>query len=119
MIIDDDVILPPEFQVRQRSIVIIPLVPQSQHRQIPLQTLRERPEIKAVSFAIQGKTESGKPKLLSSLQDAEYKVVGAAKQLQSKFGTALFCHGAIGLWRRDILGKHILWHHDTDFHGGE
>ena len=74
--------------------------------------------MKAVSFAISAKTESGKKNFLVSLQDAEYKVVGAVKQFQSMYGTTLFCHGAIGLWRRDILGKHILWDHDTDFHGG-
>lgn len=56
--------------------------------------------------------------MLVELQDAEYKFVGAVKIFQDKLGTTLFCHGAIGLWRRDILGQKILWNHDTEFHGG-
>ncbi len=39
------------------------------------------------------------------------------KQLQWRFGSTMSCHGAIGLWRRDVLGKKILWDHDTVFHG--
>ena len=42
-----------------------------------------------------------------ALQDAEYKLVGTMKQLQEKMGTSMYCHGAIGLWRRDVLGKKV------------
>lgn len=94
LLIDDDVPLPPDLQV-------------------PLATLNASPNIQAVSYAIQAATESGRWNLLVDLQDAEYKVAGAMKQLQARMGSTLYCHGAIGLWRRDILGKKILWDHDT------
>ncbi len=37
---------------------------------------------------------------------------GFIKQFQWQFGTTMACHGAIGLWRRDVLGKKVsakLW----------
>ena len=51
-----------------------------------------------------------------ALQDAEYKVAGMVKQLQWKGGSTLCAHGAISLWRRDILGE-VFRKHDTEFHG--
>ncbi len=32
---------------------------------------------------------------------------GYMKQLQWRFGSTMACHGAIGLWRRDVLGKKV------------
>jgi len=37
--------------------------------------------------------------------------------LQSIFGTANYCHGAVAMWERDILGSEIMWKHDTVFNG--
>merc|ERR1712216_351395 len=54
---------------------------------------------------------------LVNLQDLEYKMAGLVKQFQLKLGTTACCHGAIALWRRDVLGRRILWDHDTVFHG--
>lgn len=34
---------------------------------------------------------------------------GFIKQFQWQFGTTMACHGAIGLWRRDVLGKKVRW----------
>ena len=99
MMIDDDVQLPSDLQ-------------------IPLRALKDRPNTKAISFAIRAVGSKGQGNALVQLQDAEYKVAGAIKQFQSRYGTTLYCHGAIGLWRRDTLGKNILWYHDTEFHGG-
>eukprot|EP00940_MAST-03C_sp_MAST-3C-sp2_P001237 g1237.t1 len=98
MMIDDDVPLPPDLHV-------------------PLFTLRRNKDIKAFCYVICAATESGEENFLVSLQDAEYKFAGFTKQFQYRMGTTLCCHGAIALWRRDILGKQILWHHDTEFHG--
>uniref|UniRef100_A0A7S1C353 Uncharacterized protein n=1 Tax=Bicosoecida sp. CB-2014 TaxID=1486930 RepID=A0A7S1C353_9STRA len=98
MIIDDDVPLPPDLHV-------------------PLQTLARNVEIKAVSYVIMAASEDGRERQLVNFQDAEYKLAGFVKQFQWNYGSTLACHGAIGLWRRDVLGKKILWDHDTMFHG--
>ena len=39
------------------------------------------------------------------------------KMLQANFGTANYCHGAVAMWERDILGSEIMWKHDTVFNG--
>ena len=99
MMIDDDVPLPPDLHV-------------------PMFTLSRNKDIKAFCYVICAATESGKDdNFLVSLQDLEYKLAGFTKQFQYQYGTTLCCHGAIALWRRDMLGKQILWHHDTEFHG--
>ena len=36
------------------------------------------------------------------------RMQGYMKQLQWRFGSTMACHGAIGLWRRDVLGKKVL-----------
>lgn len=63
----------------------------------------------AVAYAIRAETED--PTVfnqLVALQDAEYKLAGFIKQFQWRFGSTLCCHGAIGLWRRDVLGQKVL-----------
>eukprot|EP01028_Stygiella_incarcerata_P002337 TRINITY_DN143_c0_g1_i1.p1 TRINITY_DN143_c0_g1~~TRINITY_DN143_c0_g1_i1.p1 ORF type:complete len:851 (+),score=191.95 TRINITY_DN143_c0_g1_i1:116-2668(+) len=98
LLIDDDVPLPSDLHV-------------------PLAMLKQNPHVQGVSYAISGATESGVFNRLVDLQGAEYKIMGLMKQLQSKLGSALYCHGAIGLWRREILSKRVLWDHDTVFDG--
>lgn len=71
--------------------------------------LNRNPDIKAISYVIGAATESGKQNQLVELQDLEYKLAGFVKQFQWQYGTTLACHGAIGLWRRDILGTRILY----------
>ena len=44
-------------------------------------------------------------------------MAGFVKQFQYLGGTTACCHGAIALWRRDVLGSKILRDHDTVFHG--
>jgi len=44
-------------------------------------------------------------------------IAGFFKQLQSGYGTTLACHGAIALWKRDILVNKIFWDHDCIFNG--
>ena len=117
VMIDDDVPIPPDFYV-------------------PREELEAKPHIKAVCYGIRATTpeweeekarkEGGnsgcvtgcgcKEPLLVALQDAEYKVAGMVKQLQWKGGSTLCAHGAISLWRRDILGE-VFRKHDTEFHG--
>ena len=54
---------------------------------------------------------------LVSMQDAEYKLSGFTKLFQSDMGSAFYAHGAVSLWKLDVLKKRILLHHDTEFHG--
>ena len=98
MMIDDDVPLPPDLTA-------------------PLRTLKYSPDVAAVSYMITAATEDGSRNLLVELQDLEYKLAGTMKMMQARFGSAMYCHGAIGLWRREILGRRILFDHDTVFHG--
>ena len=84
---------------------------------VPLHTLARNKEIKAVSYVIMAASEDGSENQLVNLQDAEYKLAGFVKQFQWQYGSTACCHGAIGLWRRDVLGRKILWEHDTMFHG--
>lgn len=98
LMIDDDVPLPPDLHV-------------------PNNYLARAPAIKAVAYVIKAATEDGEPNELVSLQDLEYKMAGFIKQFQWAGGTTVCCHGAIALWRRDVLGSKILWDHDTVFHG--
>ena len=98
LMIDDDVPLPPDLHV-------------------PNNTLNRNPAIKACAYVIQAATEDGRPNNLVSVQDLEYKMAGFIKQFQFAGGTTVCCHGAIALWRRDVLGSKILWDHDTVFHG--
>ena len=88
--IDDDVCLPPNFHV-------------------PLRTLADNPHIKAITFAIGAAAEDGKPRMLTQLQDLEYLIVGMNKQVQSRFGTTLYCHGAIGECRRCCAHLAMWW----------
>ncbi len=98
LMIDDDVPLPPDLHV-------------------PNNTLNRNPAIKAVAYVIKAATEDGSENSLVSVQDLEYKMAGFIKQFQWMGGTTVCCHGAIALWRRDVLGSKILWDHDTVFHG--
>ncbi len=98
MMIDDDVPLPPDLH-------------------IPNNTLNRYPDIKAVAYVIEAATETGYDNQLVNCQDLEYKMAGFVKQFQYLGGTTACCHGAIALWRRDVLGSKILWDHDTVFHG--
>ena len=98
MIIDDDVPVPPDLHV-------------------PNNMLNRNTKVKAIAYVIQAATEDGSVNQLVQLQDLEYKMAGLVKQFQLKMGTTACCHGAIALWRRDVLGRRILWDHDTVFHG--
>ena len=61
---------------------------------------------------------SGADNILSCLQDIEYRLSGFFKLFQAELGgSAFYAHGAVSLWRRSLLGKEILYKHDTEFHG--
>ncbi len=54
--------------------------------------------------------------------DLEYKLSGHQKLVQSWFGSALFCHGAIAVWEiktvLDVLSNHNGTHHGDDLQMG-
>jgi cellulose synthase/poly-beta-1,6-N-acetylglucosamine synthase-like glycosyltransferase len=50
-------------------------------------------------------------------QDFEYILSGYMKLFQSQTGSALSAHGAIALWKRDVLVDLVLHNHNTMFHG--
>jgi len=50
-------------------------------------------------------------------QNLEYLLAGFFKQFQTTYGTTLAAHGAIALWRREILAEQIFWNHDCIFNG--
>jgi len=103
---DDDVCLPPGIQ-------------------FPLKMMEMEKDVMAIAYAISAidlNQAATNPRvytenLLVSFQNLEYLLAGFFKQLQSSYGTTLACHGAIALWKRDILVHKIFWEHDCIFNG--
>lgn len=54
---------------------------------------------------------------MQQVQDIEYKVAGLAKVFQSHYASVIFPHGAIALWRRDVLEK--IFHGHPGYHISE
>ena len=105
VMIDDDVPLPHHFDFH--------------HEQ-----MNADPSIAAFGYGITAVTPTdpttGKSEFnyYVAMQDLEYKISGFFKYFQSQIGgCAFYAHGAISLWRRELLGKEILYKHDTEFHG--
>jgi len=102
MMIDDDVAVPARLQ-------------------FPIRALNKEEDVQAYAYAINcftnTKEQAKDAPMLVRYQNIEYLLAGFFKQFQSSYGTALACHGAISLWRRDILVSKILWDHDTIFNG--
>ena len=103
----------PDFKYSLMTDDDVPL-PADLH--IPHEYLRLHPEVKAVHFAITAATPDGKPNLLVSCQDIEYKMAAVHKYFQSAMARSLSCHGAIALWERSTLDR-VFYDHDTVFHG--
>ena len=90
LLTDDDVHLPPN---------------------LPLPTDRITGNTACVGFTIKSTGANGsRGTLIQQAQDMEYKLAGLSKTFQSNFGSAIFPHGAIILWNRDILEK-LFWGH--------
>ncbi|KAL0246166.1 hypothetical protein GEMRC1_007380 [Eukaryota sp. GEM-RC1] len=54
--------------------------------------------------------------LLVWFQDMEYMLSGLMKLCQSNFGSAAYPHGAISIWKKELLVT-VLDHHNSAFHG--
>lgn len=93
--------------------------------QFPLKMMEMEKDVQAIAYAISAidiSAAAHDPRLylenmLVSYQNLEYLLAGFFKQLQSGYGTTLACHGAIALWKRDILVSKIFWDHDCIFNG--
>eukprot|EP00656_Telonema_subtile_P043645 TRINITY_DN4998_c0_g1_i4.p1 TRINITY_DN4998_c0_g1~~TRINITY_DN4998_c0_g1_i4.p1 ORF type:complete len:634 (-),score=177.41 TRINITY_DN4998_c0_g1_i4:66-1967(-) len=102
MTIDDDVQVPEELR-------------------LPLRSFAKESDVQAYAYCINcfknTSVEAPNAPMLVRFQNIEYTVAGFFKQFQAAYGTALAAHGAISLWRRDILTGKIFWDHDTVFNG--
>lgn len=102
MLIDDDVLLP---------------------ENLPLPTHHfddcdARNRVACVGYTIKSVgANSTRGTLMQMAQDLEYKVSGLAKVLQTHYGSVVFPHGAIALWRRDVLEK--IFHAHPGYHISE
>ncbi len=72
--------------------------------------------VKALCFPIRAVHPiKGESNILVRWQDIEYLLAGCAKQSQSRLGGALFPHGAVSLWDRNVFLE-VLEKHDAVFY---
>ncbi|KAK6203685.1 hypothetical protein LQW54_008891 [Pestalotiopsis sp. IQ-011] len=100
MLIDDDVLLPPN---------------------LPLPTERfgaVEDKVACIGYTIKSVgANSSKGTTMQQVQDIEYKLAGMAKVFQTHYGSVVFPHGAVALWRRDILES--IFHGHPGYHISE
>lgn len=94
MTVDDDVILPDNFDFGTHLI---------------------DEETKAVCFPCRPAARDGKPSILIEWQDIEYKIADCVKNVEGRFCGVLFPHGAASLWERETFIE-ALKLHDTVFY---
>ena len=91
LLIDDDIILPANLP-------------------LPTERLVARSACIGYTIASVAGPDGAKGTLIQQAQDIEYKLAGLNKVFQARVGSAIFPHGAISLWRRDILIEVIRTH---------
>ena len=90
MLIDDDVLLPAD---------------------LPLPVHRFVDNVACIGYTIESVGEnSSRGTWIQQAQDLEYKLAGMTKVFQSQYGSATFPHGAVALWRRDVLNEVFMGH---------
>jgi hypothetical protein len=95
MLIEDDVHLPPNLPIVTDRI--------SKHR--------TKGATMCIGYTIKSTGANGaKGTLIQQAQDIEYKLSGLSRHFQGTYGSAVFPHGAIILWDRDVLEK-LFWGH--------
>jgi hypothetical protein len=102
MMIDNDVILPEDLH-------------------IPMDIFQDKnlSHVKALAFTIKASNpfnRAGTTNWVSAMQNIEYIKAGWTKMLQSSLGSALYAHGAISLWEKDIMLS-VFKAHNTFFDG--
>ncbi|KHO01321.1 glycosyl transferase, group 2 family protein [Metarhizium album ARSEF 1941] len=94
LLIDDDVLLPPNLPIPTHCF-----------------TGPGRESVACVGYTIKSVgSSSSRGTIIQQAQDLEYKLSGLSKVFQAKFGGAIFPHGAISLWRRDVLQQLLRGH---------
>jgi hypothetical protein len=75
-----------------------------------------------IAYTISASNHNGDKKIIHHMQDMEYKHSGIVKGFQSWFGSTMFAHGAISLWRRstllDVLENHAMYPMSDDWFTG-
>jgi hypothetical protein len=95
MLIDDDVHLPANLPVVTDRI----------------DTNRKPGSTVCIGYSIKSTGPNETPgTLIQQAQDIEYKLSGLSRHFQGTYGSAVFPHGAIILWDRDVLEK-LFWGH--------
>ena len=84
--VDDDTILPKHFVLDEAKFA--------------------NPRVSAVSFGI----EMAHSNAVQSAVDFELKLFSTFRQLQAHWSTVWFCHGIVGLWRRERLAALLAVH---------
>ncbi|KAG8414723.1 hypothetical protein J3459_014118 [Metarhizium acridum] len=94
LLIDDDVLLPPGLPISTQWF-----------------NAPGHENVACVGYTIKSVgSNSSRGTIIQQAQDLEYKIAGLTKVFQSKYGSTVFPHGAIALWRRDILEKILHAH---------
>ncbi|KAL0206810.1 hypothetical protein P9112_012521 [Eukaryota sp. TZLM1-RC] len=96
LVIDDDVLLPEKFSIDVSKFDDV---------------------TKAIAITIAAantRSSNGKHLPVVEFQSLEYLTAGFSKLFQSQYGSALFCHGAIGCWERSTYVK-VLERHNGVF----
>ena len=88
LLVDDDCLLPPEFPLHTERF----------------KTGKKLGAIKCVGYAIQSCGPQGsKGTFCQQAQDIEYKLSGLQRYFGGLWSSAIFPHGAISLWERELL----------------
>uniref|UniRef100_A0A0G4HG37 Uncharacterized protein n=1 Tax=Chromera velia CCMP2878 TaxID=1169474 RepID=A0A0G4HG37_9ALVE len=101
MMIDDDVKLP------ERLL-------------IPIERFEKDPSLGCLAYSIAASAPPGSScaqQLWVDFQGVEYMNAGLSRRLHAVAGGCMGPHGAISLWRLDVLLEHAFPTHDTEFHG--
>ncbi|KAL0219039.1 hypothetical protein P9112_004692 [Eukaryota sp. TZLM1-RC] len=101
VIMDDDIILPPDM-----SFQINKLSNKSVAGAVPI--IRTAPNKDSKGFR--------RRSLLVWMQDVEYLLAGFSKLFQSSWSTANYPHGAVSIWKRDVMVE-VMERHNTVFNG--
>jgi hypothetical protein len=95
LLIDDDVHLPSNMPIVTDRI----------------SSSREHGSTVCVGYSIKSTGPDGsKGTFIQQAQDLEYKLSGLSRHFTGTYGSAIFPHGAIILWEREILEK-LFWGH--------
>lgn len=102
MLIDDDVLIPPNLPLPTHYF----------------EDCSAKNRVACVGYTIKSVGANSSPgTLMQQAQDLEYKVSGLAKVFQMHYGSVTFPHGAIALWRRDVIEK--IFHAHPGYHISE